>query len=380
MRNKKILVMFGLIIILLSVNLFNIKSVYAWDPVDITLVDKVSIPTGGYPYGLTWNGTYFCAVLTNGPSEQRGLYLFNRSGVLEEFTQIDIGGWGGIVWDGQYYWITNSSNSFYKIFKYDPISKLKIEEFSLSSLQSICGLAYDGEDLWCVGAQSHKIYKIDLDTYNVTDSFTHPYGNRQSYGIEYINGYLWFSTCGAVGSDVLLIRIKPESHDYDIVYKIADLSGNMWGTTYDGEYIWIVDSGSHYIQAYDGISPEEDNDGDGLSNEEEDIYETNPNKADTDGDGLRDDVEISLNLDPNNWDSDGDGIGDGLEFITEEVLEGESGEEEEEEVPQPEPTIPPDFTGLIIVIVILSIIGIIIGVGIYKYKTSKRKSEELVTN
>lgn len=149
----------------------------------------------------------------------------------------------------------------------------------------------------------------------MVDSFTHPYGSHQSYGIEYINGYLWFSTCGAFSSDVLLIRINPESYDYDIIYKPIDFNDQMWGITYDGEYIWIVDAGSNYIQAYDGISPEEDNDGDGLSNEEEDIYEINPNKADTDGDSLSDGVEIRLNLDPNNWDSDGDGIGDGLEFI-----------------------------------------------------------------
>jgi len=43
-------------------------------------------------------------------------------------------------------------------------------------------------------------------------------------------------------------------------------------------------------------------------------------------------------------------------------------------------TYEPDLTGLIIVIVILSIIGVVVGVGIYKYKTSKRKSEELIVN
>lgn len=145
MRDKKIFLIIWLIIILFfSINSFNIKSVYGWDPVEITMVDNVSIPTDDYPYGLTWNGTHFCALFTNGPSEQCGLYLFNRSGVLKEFIQIDIGGWGGITWDGQYYWISDSN----KIFKYDPISKSKIEEFSLSSPPSmgdICGLAYDGE-------------------------------------------------------------------------------------------------------------------------------------------------------------------------------------------------------------------------------------------
>ena len=38
-----------------------------------------------------------------------------------------------------------------------------------------------------------------------------------------------------------------------------------------------------------------------------------------------------------------------------------------------------DFTGLIIVIIILSVIGVIVGVVIYKSKTSKRKSDESIS-
>lgn len=39
-----------------------------------------------------------------------------------------------------------------------------------------------------------------------------------------------------------------------------------------------------------------------------------------------------------------------------------------------------DLTGLIIAIIIFSIIGVIVGVGIYKYNISKRKPEELISN
>lgn len=57
-----------------------------------------------------------------------------------------------------------------------------------------------------------------------------------------------------------------------------------------------------------------DSDSDGLSDEQEKLYNTNPNNPDTDGDGLSDYEEIKVyQTDPNNPDTDGDGIEDGEE-------------------------------------------------------------------
>lgn len=54
---------------------------------------------------------------------------------------------------------------------------------------------------------------------------------------------------------------------------------------------------------------EKDSDLDGLSDSEEiRIYKTNPNKVDTDDDGLTDKEEVELGTDPNKADSDGDGL------------------------------------------------------------------------
>lgn len=58
----------------------------------------------------------------------------------------------------------------------------------------------------------------------------------------------------------------------------------------------------------------QDNDGDGLSNQEEDLLKTDKDKVDTDDDGLSDKDEVKLyKSDPNNIDSDGDGYLDGEE-------------------------------------------------------------------
>jgi len=57
-----------------------------------------------------------------------------------------------------------------------------------------------------------------------------------------------------------------------------------------------------------------DTDRDGLSDDEEKMYGTNPNNADTDGDGLTDRDEVKVfHTDPNNVDTDGDSYQDGAE-------------------------------------------------------------------
>lgn len=56
--------------------------------------------------------------------------------------------------------------------------------------------------------------------------------------------------------------------------------------------------------------PAPDTDGDGLDDEQEAHYGSDPTDVDTDGDGLVDGEEVFLGTDPTNADSDGDGVGD----------------------------------------------------------------------
>ena len=57
-----------------------------------------------------------------------------------------------------------------------------------------------------------------------------------------------------------------------------------------------------------------DPDGDGLTNDLEEQYGTDPNNPDTDNDGLNDGEEVNnYKTSPVDYDTDGDGLGDGEE-------------------------------------------------------------------
>jgi len=69
-----------------------------------------------------------------------------------------------------------------------------------------------------------------------------------------------------------------------------------------------------WAEAELGGDPQEDTDGDGLSDYDEAfVHGTSLLLADTDGDGLEDGQEIGLDSDPLDADTDGDGVGDGVE-------------------------------------------------------------------
>ena len=70
------------------------------------------------------------------------------------------------------------------------------------------------------------------------------------------------------------------------------------------------------INFYFGRSGSEDGDNDGLTDDEERKFGTNPELADTDGDGLKDGDEVNLfKSDPLKIDPDDDGLADGEEIL-----------------------------------------------------------------
>jgi hypothetical protein len=72
------------------------------------------------------------------------------------------------------------------------------------------------------------------------------------------------------------------------------------------------DEAAYRLKVINAVSNTDD-DGDGLSYDQEKALGTDPGNADTDGDGLADGAEAALGYNPTRADSDGDGIVDGLE-------------------------------------------------------------------
>jgi len=94
---------------------------------------------------------------------------------------------------------------------------------------------------------------------------------------------------------------------------------NFFGTNWVQQVKEFEDltlAGLEFGDTYD--SPENfslDSDNDGLSNDDEAKYGTDPNNVDTDGDGVTDRDEINtFRTDPLNADTDGDGFDDGMEI------------------------------------------------------------------
>ncbi|HHO52966.1 MAG TPA: hypothetical protein ENK18_19340 [Deltaproteobacteria bacterium] len=66
-----------------------------------------------------------------------------------------------------------------------------------------------------------------------------------------------------------------------------------------------------------------DSDGDGLGDEAEELFDTDPDDPDSDGDGLSDGDEVALGSDPLSSDSDGDGVCDGAEGVSDSDGDGD---------------------------------------------------------
>ena len=93
--------------------------------------------------------------------------------------------------------------------------------------------------------------------------------------------------------------------------------------TYNG-FVTVRDDSNYGVSSEFSVIGVLDTDGDGLTNEIEQIYTTNPNLTDSDGDYLPDSYEIEHSkTNPNAWDSDNDGFCDGLD-PTPGIMTGET--------------------------------------------------------
>lgn len=136
--------------------------------------------------------------------------------------------------------------------------------------------------------------------------------------------YLWNEQEAQLGTN-------PRSADSDgdgltDSFEQYSLAENNSTSSYTNPLAWDSDGNgrSDYEDYFNPLLPpndpppdpptDPDSDGDGLTDNQEATYGTDPQNTDSDGDALTDGSEVGLGTNPLGTDSDGDGLGDGYEF------------------------------------------------------------------
>jgi outer membrane protein OmpA-like peptidoglycan-associated protein len=144
---------------------------------------------------------------------------------------------------------------------------------------------------------------------------SYQYKRKVINSLYYPDGKTYVSIHIPAGLGIDVMFSKYVGFNIDVGARFMDDLTDYWKG--DLNKIGIIDlyatakAGIHF---YIGSSGSDDNDGDGLTNDEEEAMGIDPDNPDTDGDGLRDGEELRIyKTNPKNPDSDGDGLKDGVE-------------------------------------------------------------------
>ena len=136
------------------------------------------------------------------------------------------------------------------------------------------------------------------------------------------------------GSVIYYYRRETTSIEDKYMYRDAEEIDALYHQTYldrsflDGDTVLYSDDAVRDDAIYKNYvvpNPYGDIDGDGLTNQQEYEYGTDPFEPDTDGDGINDKDEIDNGTQPDNPDSDGDGINDTQDPYPNDPSKGGSG-------------------------------------------------------
>jgi len=173
---------------------WNTKRIYKVDPATGDTLESHD-PPSGWPTGITWDGTTFW--VTD--------YLLRGTSVC----QVDAATWqtlssfpvqysalaGGLAWDGEYlyhgsnvYDDVRSNGATGRIHKYTTDGTEMTSFATPAGHNSVCGLAWDGENLWVSAREADTLYVVDPEDGDVLRTVAVPDLARD---LTVMDGYVW---------------------------------------------------------------------------------------------------------------------------------------------------------------------------------------------
>jgi len=104
-------------------------------------------------------------------------------------------------------------------------------------------LAFDGTNLWGLGANLRLLFKFSSADGSVLD--TYPLPNSNPSGLEYFQGYLWV----ADGQDQYITKVLPT--DGSIAARIPSPEAGIFGLAWDGRYLWCAQGWGRALIPFD---------------------------------------------------------------------------------------------------------------------------------
>ena len=197
-----------------------------------------------YPQGITWDGDSFWIIDSTHPFDKVHKYYSNGTytGIYFNITDQDNSP-NAITWDGISFWITGHENN--NAYKYYSNGTYTGTYFYLGAQDtSPEGLTWDGTSFWLVGNDNDEVYKYYS---NGTYTGTHFDTGAQD---TYPKGIIWdgysFWVAGTTNNKIY------GYNNNGIFIGVSHTTGISFqeGITYDGNYIWITSYTDYEVYKY----------------------------------------------------------------------------------------------------------------------------------
>lgn len=197
-----------------------------------------SFPSPGpNPRGLAFTGS--CLWNADATSSYK-IYCLNpaNGSIIKQCPSPDYP--AGITWDGQYLWIVGYNN--HRIYKVDPDS-CQVIHWILTPASSPQGLAWDGSYLWHVDTGTDTLYRLDPQTGNVIYSRSIGSISGTPIDLDFVQGEIYMVD----GAAKRIVKFNPYSGQLTTPPIIGLPGTSPYGLAWDGQNLFLSDFGTDRI-------------------------------------------------------------------------------------------------------------------------------------